>query len=208
MNAIALARVLAGAAALLCCSRGAPMGDSARATPDAAGAAGATGAARSIPPAAVGARIDVAASGADGGYGADPSTGPSPATTSPALPLYGAVPFGGTPKIEEGGLTLSNAGLPRDVVQRVVRKTFARVRLCYEAALRGSPTLAGTLRVRFVIEGDGAIGAVTDAGSTVADASVVECALSGFDGLRFPAPTPAAGGVVGIVTIYLAPPPP
>jgi hypothetical protein len=179
------------------CSRGAPMGDAeASRALIAASEALDSGAELGIPSAAIGARIEIAQVADDA----------EPPASSPAVPLYGAVPFVGTPKIREGALSLSNGGLSRDVVQRILRKSFARVRLCYENGLRGNPSLAGMIRVRFVIESNGSVGTATDAGSSVADPAVVRCAVSGFDSLEFP--TPSTSAVVGVYTIYLDPPPP
>jgi hypothetical protein len=173
----------------LSCSRGdAP-------TPDAP-AADLGSAAHGIPSAAVGARIDLATS-------EDDAEAPA---AEPAPLRYGPVPFVGTPKVREGALSLSNTGLPHDVVQGVVRHGFARIRLCYEGGLRGNPTLAGAVRVRFVIQSNGAVGTAADAGSTLSDASVVQCVVRAFEDLAFPIPTTSS--LFALSTIYLEPPSP
>jgi hypothetical protein len=174
--------------AVISCSRGAPPVD---ATPADLG-----GATRGVPSAALGARVDFVGPGED-------AEAPAP---DPAPLPYGPVPFVGTPKVREGALSLSNAGLPRDVVQGIVRRGFARILLCYEGGLRGNPTLAGTVRVRFVIESNGAVGTAADAGSTLADASVVHCVVRAFEDLAFPMPTTSS--LLALSTIYLDPPSP
>jgi hypothetical protein len=178
---------VAGLAAIAC-SRGAPTADSP--PPDVGSAA------HTIPSAAIGARVDLAPAAEDA---------EAPAA-EPAPLRYGPVPFVGIPKVREGGLSLSNGGLPHDVVEGIVRHGFGRLSLCYEGGLRGNPTLAGTVRVRFVIESNGAVGAASDAGSTLSDASVVRCIVQAFEDLAFPAPTTSS--LLALSTIYLEPPSP
>ena len=120
----------------------------------------------------------------------------APGTTSYA-PGGGHVP----PHVHDDGATLSSAALPPEVVRRIVRQNFGRFRLCYENGLRTDPTLAGSVRTRFVIEADGAVGTVSDAGSLMSDAGVVACVQRAFGGLAFPVPT---GGVPMAVTYSLS----
>ncbi|HEY8038360.1 MAG TPA: AgmX/PglI C-terminal domain-containing protein [Polyangiaceae bacterium] len=158
------------------CSRGAPAGEG-----PPLGAATST----SLPAAASGARVDPPA---------------APSASVAALP--GALPVG-RPRLRDGGATLSNAGLPAVVVQRIVRQNFGRFRLCYENGLRTDPFLAGTVKVRFVIETDGAVGVVSDAGSDLTDRGVVACVERGFGNLSFP--SPASGAVAVVYPIYFSP---
>lgn len=85
--------------------------------------------------------------------------------------------------------------LAPDLVQRTVRQSFGRFRGCYEAGLRGNPTLAGRVSVRFVIGRDGAVMSAMNGGSDMPDAGVVSCVVGAFRGLSFPAPSD------GIVTV-------
>jgi hypothetical protein len=87
------------------------------------------------------------------------------------------------------------------VIRRIVRQNFGRFRLCYESGLRTDSTLAGSVRTRFVIEPDGAVGTVSDAGSVLGDAAVLTCVQRAFESLSFPAP---AGGASMIVTYSLS----
>jgi hypothetical protein len=87
------------------------------------------------------------------------------------------------------------------VIRRIVRQNFGRFRLCYENGLRTDPTLAGSVRTRFVIESDGAVGTVNDAGSVMSDADVIACVHRAFGSLAFPVP---AGGVSMAVTYSLS----
>lgn len=85
--------------------------------------------------------------------------------------------------------------LPSDLVQRTVRQSFGRFRACYEAGLRGNPTLSGRVSVRFVIGRDGAVMSAMNGGSDLPDSGVVFCVVNAFRGLSFPAPPD------GIVTV-------
>ena len=49
---------------------------------------------------------------------------------------------GGGASLRMGGVTAS-PGLPAEVIQRIVRQSFGRLRLCYETALAKNPTLQG-----------------------------------------------------------------
>jgi hypothetical protein len=127
----------------------------------------------------------------------DPSA-PSVAAPSASVGLGGIIPPAGTrpaPRIRQAGVTTSSNALPVEVIERIVRQNFGRFRLCYENGLRGEPALAGTVRVRFVIEADGATGVVNDAGSDLPDAGVVACVERAFGNLSFPSP---AGGAMTV----------
>lgn len=109
--------------------------------------------------------------------------------------LGGGHAGGDPPKVRPGTPTV-NGRLPPEVIARIVRQSFGRFRLCYEAGLRSDPALAGKISARFVIGREGAVSNVGDAGSDLSDASVVSCVLSAFNGLSFPQPE---GGRVSVV---------
>jgi Ca-activated chloride channel family protein len=90
------------------------------------------------------------------------------------------------------GATSVSGRLPPEVIQRIVRQNFGRMRLCYERGLNENPMLGGTVSVRFSISADGSIGAVSASGS-MPDARVIACVAAAFRGMSFPAPE---GGVV------------
>jgi hypothetical protein len=162
---------------LAACSRRTPVDD------DRPLAAASTG---GIPPAASGARIETDTTAAPG----DTSTAAGGGTPQG---MYLA-PSGRrlvAPRVREEFAVGSSAGLPIEVVKRIVRQNFGRFRLCYENGLRTDPTLAGAVHVRFVIESDGSVGPVSDAGSTLSDAAVVACVQRGFGNLSFPVPSGA-----------------
>lgn len=94
------------------------------------------------------------------------------------------------------GATSTTGSLPPEVIRRIVQQHRGTLRACYEKALATTPDLAGKVSVRFVIEKDGSVGRVTDAGSTLPDAAVTSCVLATFQRLSFPMPS---GGVVTVV---------
>jgi hypothetical protein len=98
--------------------------------------------------------------------------------------------------IVTGCATQVNGRLPPETIQRIVRQSFGRFRGCYDTALRTNPGLQGRVAVKFVIDRSGQVAAASDAGSDLADASVVACVVRGFQDLSFPQPE---GGIVTVV---------
>jgi hypothetical protein len=97
----------------------------------------------------------------------------------------------------------TNGRIPAEVIQRIVRQNFGRFRLCYEAGLRGNPSLSGRVATRFVIGRDGAVMQASDGGSDLPDQNVVACVVRSFNTLSFPAPQ---GGVATVTyPIILSP---
>ena len=94
------------------------------------------------------------------------------------------------------GKTEVNGRLPPEVIQRIVRQNYGRFRLCYENGLRNNPNLQGRVSVRFVIGRDGAVSNVSNGGSDMPDAAVVQCVVRAYYGLSFPQPE---GGIVTVV---------
>ena len=99
------------------------------------------------------------------------------------------------PQLRSGVVTV-NGRLPTEVVQRIVRQSFGRFRLCYERALVSNPTLQGRVNIRFTIGPDGAVTGTTDGGSDLPDAAAVTCVVRSVSSLTFPAPE--GGGVVTV----------
>ena len=86
--------------------------------------------------------------------------------------------------VQLGAPTVSGK-LPPEVIQRIVRQNFGRIRACYNAGLRTNPTLGGKMETRFTIDKTGAVSKVTDT-STLADATTRQCVTKTFSGLSFP----------------------
>ncbi|MFO0618013.1 MAG: AgmX/PglI C-terminal domain-containing protein [Polyangiaceae bacterium] len=90
------------------------------------------------------------------------------------------------PQVRMGGTTVTGK-LPPEVIQRIVRQSFGRFRLCYENGLRSDPALNGQVTVTFTIGTDGLTSGLSHT-TTLADESVANCVERGFAGLSFPMP--------------------
>lgn len=90
----------------------------------------------------------------------------------------------------------SGTGLPQEVIQRVVRSSLGRIRLCYESAMTKDPTLQGKVAVKFVIDGQGSVQSATAEDATITDATMVSCVVGTVKALSFPAPEKAGVMVI------------
>ena len=93
---------------------------------------------------------------------------------------------GNARNVRMGALSVTGA-LPPEVVQRIVRQNFGRLRLCYEKALQKNDKLRGKLTARFEIDDKGAVGSAAVAGELKDDA-FEKCLEQVFTGLSFPRP--------------------
>ncbi|MFO0661621.1 MAG: AgmX/PglI C-terminal domain-containing protein, partial [Polyangiaceae bacterium] len=91
------------------------------------------------------------------------------------------------PTVRMGQVSVSGK-LPPEVIQRIVRQSFGRFRLCYENGLRSNPTLAGRVTVKFTIDRQGAVNSLSSPAPTLPDSAVVGCVTRSFSGLSFPQP--------------------
>jgi Ca-activated chloride channel family protein len=103
-----------------------------------------------------------------------------PSTAQP----YVAAPTG---NVSQGAAQISGR-IPPEVVQRVVRQSYGRLRACYQRALAGSPTLRGTVVVAFTITENGDVASPYEAGGDMPDVSVRQCVVRSFAGMAFPRP--------------------
>lgn len=91
----------------------------------------------------------------------------------------------------EGGCAASITGrLPPEIIRRVVRQNFGRMRACYQPETDGE----GRVSVRFVIGRDGAVASAQASGDGMRS-SMVSCVGKAFQGISFPQPE---GGVVTV----------
>ncbi len=107
-------------------------------------------------------------------------------------------------RVQMGTLTVSGR-LPPEVIQRIVRQSFGRFRLCYENGLRSNPSLSGRATTKFVIAADGSVKSTQDGGSDMPDQGVTMCVVHAFGNLSFPQPE---GGIVTVVAPLVFVPPP
>ncbi len=78
--------------------------------------------------------------------------------------------------------------LPAEVIRSAIRNNFGRFQRCYEQGLARDPKLTGSVTVRFVIAEDGKASDVSNLGSDLPDAEVVNCVMEVYSGLYFPQP--------------------
>lgn len=99
-----------------------------------------------------------------------------------------------------------NAGsghLPRNVIEKGLRAQWPAIEKCYRAALESEPSLKGSVKLQITIGPDGDVTKVTDAGSTLPDDDVLDCAKDAYEKAEFPAPK--GGSVIVIYPLELGP---
>lgn len=94
--------------------------------------------------------------------------------------------------ILQGSPTVLSGRLTEDAISAVIRREVARFRRCYDTGLLQSPQLAGKVTVEMVIDRDGLVSRASMVNPTdLPDSATVDCVVSAFSALAFPAP---AGG--------------
>jgi hypothetical protein len=74
------------------------------------------------------------------------------------------------------------------LVQAGIKARMHRIRACYRAGVKRDTSLAGEVRVKFVINDAGKSTGASDDGSKLKDKQVVACVVQEFGALRFPKP--------------------
>lgn len=74
-------------------------------------------------------------------------------------------------------------------IEDIVHAGFPLFAYCYRAGLERDPELGGLVRLRFVIDEEGAVMGVMDSGSEFDDPGTLDCMAEGIFALSFPAPT-------------------
>jgi len=130
-----------------------------------------------------------------------PTLLPTPPPTP--VPTVEAVLDAGTPDARTAarpqaaaGVATVSGSLPPDVIRKVVQRSMGRIRFCYEQGLAANPSLAGKVKIHFVIASDGTVATATDSDSTLGDPAVTACITRTFLSMVFPAPS---GGIVTAV---------
>jgi len=85
--------------------------------------------------------------------------------------------------------------LSSEVVRRVVKTSFSRLRFCFDTALEKNASLSGSVTVDFTIDSKGAVSTASASGGTLGDASAKSCIAGVYRSLSFPAPES------GVVTV-------
>ena len=97
------------------------------------------------------------------------------------------------PRVRMGAGTVKG-GLAPEVVRRIVRQNFGRLRLCYERELAKQPSRGGDVMVRFSIARNGKVAAARALGSSFSE-GLLKCVSLTFRRLSFPRPD------AGVVTV-------
>lgn len=97
------------------------------------------------------------------------------------------------------------ADLDRTSIQRVIRGGHTAFQRCYEQALARNPAAQGRVTVRFTVEGNGKVGAVTIDSLEIGDPEMDRCLVRVFKRLRFPG---ARGSRISIAYPLVFRPPP
>ncbi len=97
------------------------------------------------------------------------------------------------PQLRIGSSTVKG-DLDKNIIRRYVRRKLSHIKYCYEKQLLADPSLAGTVRVKFVID---SAGRVATASATGISKQVDSCIAGVFQAMRFP--KPKGGGVVSVV---------
>ena len=101
-----------------------------------------------------------------------------------------------SPPAVRGGASEVSGRIPPEIIQRVVRQSFSRLRACYEQGLARSPGLQGRISIRFIIDRSGHVANASVGGSDLPDDQVNACVAREFTAMVFPAPE---GGIVTVV---------
>ena len=100
--------------------------------------------------------------------------------------------------------TTVRGSMPPEVIQRIVRQNYGRIRLCYENGLRSNPNLEGRVVTKFVIGRDGSVMSAVNQRSTMPAPNVLRCVVGSFKLLSFPAPETGTVTVVFPITLSLS----
>lgn len=100
-------------------------------------------------------------------------------------------------RIAAATATTTGAGLPPEVISRIVRANVTQIQACYEKAMTKNPSLAGKVAVKFVIDAQGAVSTASAADTNIADADMVSCVVGAVKKMAFPTPD---GGSPVVVT--------
>jgi hypothetical protein len=113
------------------------------------------------------------------------ATTPPPAAPAPAAPEAGQVALGAAMLV--GGNAMSNDALDRSTedFRAVFSANLGAFRRCYAAASQRAPALAGAVKVKVVIRGDGGIHELKHLGGSIADPELVDCTVRALGTLPY-----------------------
>jgi hypothetical protein len=105
---------------------------------------------------------------------------------------YAPDPMSGTAEIK--------GSLDKDIIRRVIRRNINQIKYCYDSELQKDPSLAGRVRIKFVIDQNGGVISSLPVGTGVSNAVDV-CVASKIKQLSFP--TPEGGGIVEVTYPFI-----
>lgn len=95
-------------------------------------------------------------------------------------------------------------GIDMSAVTAVIEKNMGQLRYCYQRELTKSPTVAGKLTVKFIIDKDGTVSSAVTESSTLGSDLLESCINGRFMRFQFPEPN-GAGGATGSYPLLFAP---
>ncbi len=99
---------------------------------------------------------------------------------------------------------MSEGGLPREEILRVVRRHQSEVKFCYESALQQDASLSGKVAMLWVIGASGEVVDVKVAESSLGSAAVEGCLLDRVGKWRFPEPKDGGSVTVTFPWVFKA----
>lgn len=99
-----------------------------------------------------------------------------------------------------GGTAEIRGSLDKDIIRRVIRRNINQIKFCYDSELQKDPTLAGRVRIKFVIDQNGGVASSSPIGIGVSNI-VDSCVASKIKQLSFP--TPEGGGIVEVTYPFI-----
>lgn len=97
--------------------------------------------------------------------------------------------------------TVVLGSLDKALIDAVIKRNLQAIRYCYQRELGRTPGLAGKVKVRFVIAGDGSVSTASTASSSLNNSSVESCINGRF--MRMAFPQPKGGGIVVVSYPFL-----
>lgn len=134
-----------------------------------------------------------------------PESAPEP--PAPLPPLADELPTGGTdtaavrdagapppPRIRPGSIMLGGPPISHEVIRRIIKRHQAEVDACFATARAANAELAGSVKIKFIIDGDGTVKLAAVARNTTGDEPLGACLKDAVASWRFP--QPEGGGIM------------
>jgi hypothetical protein len=99
------------------------------------------------------------------------------------------------------GKTIVSGGLDKEVIGRIIRRSWSQIKFCYERELTRNPNLYGKITTFFTIAATGAVAEASVKETTMNDANVENCIVRVIQRLRFP--KVPGGGTVDVTYPFL-----